>query len=38
VRCEETGSITVNATSGGAVSAAGATVTIIPASPNSPCA
>jgi hypothetical protein len=38
VRCEDTGSITVNATSGGAVSVTGATITITPASQNSPCA
>jgi hypothetical protein len=38
VRCEDTGPITVNATSGGAVSPTGATIAITPASPNSPCA
>ena len=37
VRCEDAGPITVNASSGGAVSSAGATITVTPASPNTPC-
>jgi len=37
VRCEDLGPITVNASSGGAVSSAGATITVTPASPNTPC-
>ena len=37
VRCEDLGPITVNASSGGAVSATGATITVTPASPTTPC-
>jgi hypothetical protein len=37
VRCEDTGSITVNATSSGAVSPVGATITVTAATANTPC-
>jgi hypothetical protein len=37
VRCEDVGPITVNASSGGAVSSEGATIVVTPASGNTPC-
>ena len=37
VQCEDTGPITVNASSRGAVSATAASITVIPATANTPC-